>query len=254
MTAFYALIPAAGASSRMAADLPKQYLPIAGRPVLRHVLDTFAASTVAHLFLVVAPGDHQAQTVVRSMLRADGSPADGNAITLIHGGGATRRDTVRNGLVAMRSRMADDDWVLVHDAARPGLTPALLEHLMASLRDDPVGGLLAVPIVDTVKRADADGRSSETVPRDGLWLAQTPQMFRYGLLCDALAQDASFTDEASAVEALGLRPKLVIGSADNFKITVAADLIAAEALFARRRANDPAHPLTSISANAREPT
>ena len=252
MTAFYALIPAAGAGSRMAADLPKQYLQIAGRPVLRHVLDTFAASTVAHLFLVVAPDDSQAQAVLRLMPSSDRSPAIGDAVTLIHGGGATRRDTVRNGLAAMRSRVADDDWVLVHDAARPGLTPALLKHLMESLGDDPVGGLLALPVVDTVKRADADGRSSETVPRDGLWLAQTPQMFRYRLLCDALAQEASFTDEASAVEALGLRPKLVIGSADNFKITVASDLIAAEALFARRRVDASLQMLTSISATAQE--
>ena len=226
MTAFHALIPAAGSGTRMGADQPKQYLQVAGKPVLQHVLETFAAGSISHTYVVVAPEDRLAGAVLSAL--------PGSRASLVPSGGATRRDTVRNGLAAMRGAVADDDWVLVHDAARPGLSVTLLEALIAALRDDPVGGLLALPVVDTVKRADADGRSSVTVPRENLWLAQTPQMFRYRLLCEALAQDAVFTDEASAVEALGLRPKLVAGSADNFKITVAADLAAAEALFARR--------------------
>ncbi len=220
----------------MATEQPKQYLLLAGKAVLQHVLDVFDASAVRRTYLVVSPADQQARALVggRGPAASDGGgPA---RITLVASGGATRRDTVRNGLAAMRDQVADDDWVLVHDAARPGLTPALLAQLITRVADDPVGGLLALPVVDTVKRADADGRSSATVPRNGLWLAQTPQMFRYGLLCEALACAGDFTDEASAVEALGLRPKLVVGSPDNFKITVASDLVTAEAMFARRTA------------------
>ena len=207
----------------MGAGQPKQYLTVAGKPVLRHVLETFAATTaVAHTFVVVSAGDEAIAPLVQqpSSLAAQ--------VTVLRLGGATRRDTVRNGLDAMRTRVADDDWVLVHDAARPGLTVVMLEQLIATLREDPVGGLLALPVVDTVKRAGADGRSLGTVARDGLWTAQTPQMFRYGMLCQALAQDAAFTDEASAVEALGLQPRLVLGHPHNFKITLPADVALAE--------------------------
>ena len=148
--------------------------------------------------------------------------------TLLYNGGATRKQSVLNGLLAMRAQLSDDDWVLVHDAARPGLTPALIERLISEVRSDAVGGLLALPVVDTLKRSDADGRSEATVPRDGLWAAQTPQMFRYALLHRALGQASEVTDEASAVEALGLRPKLVEGSPRNFKITLPHDVALAE--------------------------
>ena len=219
MTAFFALIPAAGIGARMATGQPKQYLEVAGKPVLRHVLDTFAAATtIAHAFVVVAEDD---TTIDALMARAPHLQA---RVTLLRCGGATRNQTVQNALQALRATCDDADWVLVHDAARPGLTTALIDRLIAVLREDAVGGLLALPVVDTIKRADGSARSTGTVPRDGLWTAQTPQMFRYRLLCDALAQPGAFTDEAGAVEALGLQPKLVPGSARNFKLTLPDDL------------------------------
>ena len=219
MTAFFALIPAAGVGSRMATGQPKQYLHLAGKPVLRHVLDTFAASAaITHIYVVVAEDDTAIDALMAQVAHLQAR------VTVLRGGGATRSQTVHNALQALRAACDDDDWLLVHDAARPGLTTALIDSLIATLRADPVGGLLALPVVDTIKRADDDARSVTTVPREGLWTAQTPQMFRYRLLCDALAQPGAFTDEASAVEALGLQPKLVRGSARNFKLTLPDDL------------------------------
>lgn len=219
MTAFFALIPAAGVGARMATSQPKQYLQVAGKPVLRHVLDTFAASAaIAHVYVVVAEDD---TTIDALIMQAPHLQA---RVTVLRDGGATRAETVFNALQALRVNCRDDDWMLVHDAARPGLTTALIGTLIAALQEDPVGGLLALPVVDTIKRADGSARSIETVPRDGLWTAQTPQMFRYRLLCDALARPGAFTDEAGAVEALGLQPKLVQGSARNFKLTLPDDI------------------------------
>lgn len=219
MTAFFALIPAAGVGARLGANQPKQYLTLAGKPVLRHVLDTFAAcAAIAHAYVVVGEDD-----IAIDLLMAQ-APQLQARVTVLRNGGATRVETVRNALQVLRADCRDDDWLLVHDAARPGLTPLLIERLIAALRDDPVGGLLAMPLVDTIKRADAGERCIATVPREALWSAQTPQMFRYRLLCDALAQPGVFTDEAGAVEALGLQPKLVPGSARNFKLTLPDDV------------------------------
>ena len=219
MTAFFALIPAAGTGSRMAATQPKQYLPLAGLPVLRHVLDTFAAcAVVAHVYVVVSADDVSIDALMAH------APHLQTRVTVLRNGGATRAETVQKALQTLRADCRDDDWVLVHDAARPGLTTVLIERLIAELREDPVGGLLALPVADTIKRADAGGRCIATVPRDALWAAQTPQMFRYRLLCEALAHQGMFTDEASAVEALGLQPKLVLGSARNFKLTLPDDI------------------------------
>lgn len=227
MAVFYSLIPAAGNGSRMRAERPKQYLEIGGKPLLRHVLDTFfTTQSIAHTFVVVSDDD----ALIDPLLAQ--APQAVSRTTVVRDGGATRRDTVRNGLRAMAGQVDDDDWVLVHDAARPGLTVALVERLIDVLRRDPVGGLLALPVVDTLKRASADDRSLGTVARDGMWAAQTPQMFRYGLLCRALDQDAAFTDEASAVEALGLQPKLVTGSPRNLKITHPDDLALAASYLA----------------------
>lgn len=226
---YFGLIPAAGVGARMTADCPKQYLPLAGKPMLRYVLETFAASAaIAHSWVVVSASDGR---IIPALAAA---PELTPRISVLRNGGETRRHTVLNGLQALRDQIADDDWVLVHDAARPGLTPALIEHLLQSLRIDPVGGLLALPVVDTLKRGDADGRVRETVPRADLWEAQTPQMFRYGLLLRALEKAADVTDEASAVEALGLRPKLVVGSPRNFKVTLPHDVALAE-LFLRKK-------------------
>ena len=143
-----------------------------------------------------------------------------------------RADTVLNGLIA--SELEPDDWVLVHDAARPCLTRAHLQKLIDELRDDPVGGILAVKVADTLKRSDGALRVLRTEERAGLWYAQTPQMFRLELLTLALQQCKSVTDEASAVEAMGLFPKLVEGDASNFKVTYPADLRLAELLLRER--------------------
>ncbi|WP_020654640.1 2-C-methyl-D-erythritol 4-phosphate cytidylyltransferase [Massilia niastensis] len=213
-----ALIPAAGVGARMAAGSPKQYLDIGGKPMLRHTLDAFLSSAlIAHTYVVVSADDPFIDAIV---------PEQG--VTVLRCGGASRMESVRNGLRALAGVLADHDWVLVHDAARPGLTAGLIERLIQDTGEHPVGGLLALPVVDTVKRCVADDVS--TVPRDGLWLAQTPQMFRYRLLCQALdaATDASvITDDASAVEALGLAPKLVEGHPRNLKVTLPSDILIA---------------------------
>ena len=223
---YFALIPAAGVGARMAAAGPKQYLALGGKPMLRHALDAFLGSAlVAHTYVVVSPDDGQIDALL---------PAAG--VTVLRCGGATRMETVLNALRALEGTIGAADWVLVHDAARPGLTPALIDKLIAGVGADPVGGLLALPVVDTVKRA-APGALA-TVARDGLWLAQTPQMFRYRLLSAALgaAPDANaITDDASAVEALGLAPKLVEGHPRNLKVTLPADIAIAEMYLAHGR-------------------
>jgi 2-C-methyl-D-erythritol 4-phosphate cytidylyltransferase len=219
----FALIPAAGVGARIGAHCPKQYMPLAGKLMLLHVLDTFAATpAIAHVYVVVSGEDGY----IGDALSEAKHIAD--RVTVLHNGGATRHQSVLNGLLAIGGQLADDDWVLVHDAARPGLTQALIERLIDQVQGDPVGGLLALPVVDTLKRADMDDRAQETVPRNRLWAAQTPQMFRYALLRHALEQVADVTDEASAVEALGLAPKLVEGSPRNFKITLPHDVALAE--------------------------
>lgn len=216
---YFALIPAAGVGARMAADSPKQYIPVGGKPMLRHTLDAFLASElISHTFVVVSPADPQIEAI-----------APRHGVTVLRCGGPTRMDSVRNALRTLREQLRDHDWVLVHDAARPGLNAALIERLITTIGGDPVGGLLALPVVDTVKRA-GQGQLA-TVARDGLWLAQTPQMFRYRLLCEALAAatDAgAITDDASAIEAMGLEPKLVEGHPRNLKVTLPDDIRIAE--------------------------
>jgi 2-C-methyl-D-erythritol 4-phosphate cytidylyltransferase len=163
--------------------------------------------------------------------------AFGDKLALLYCGGPTRRDTVYNGLMAAKLR--DDDWVLVHDAARPCLGAKDFNHLIKETKNDAVGGILALPVADTVKKAAKDEagaqRVAATEDRAQLWLAQTPQMFRAGLLARALKQaPGSVTDEASAVEKLGLRPRLVTGSRENIKVTYPEDVAIAEAILARR--------------------
>ena len=215
---YFALVPAAGVGARMAAGGPKQYLALGGKPMLRHTLDAFLSSQlISHTYVVVSPGDTQIDAII---------PADG--VTVLRCGGASRLESIQNALRQLGEVIAAADWVLVHDAARPGLNAALIEKLITTVGEHAVGGLLALPVVDTVKRA---GAPVATVPRDGLWLAQTPQMFRYRLLSDALAAatDASvITDDASAVEALGLSPMLVEGHPRNLKVTLPADIRIAE--------------------------
>ena len=227
-TRYFVLIPAAGVGARMGAAFPKQYAELAGKTMLRHVLDTFAAhEAIMHTFVVVSGDDAYIADAVRDDAGQPG-PWLAGRVTIVRDGGDTRRQSVLNGLLAMRPQIADDEWVLVHDAARPGLSAALVDRLIAGVRDDEVGGLLALPIVDTLKRSDGGGRACATVPRTGLWSAQTPQMFRYGLLKKALEASADVTDEAGAIEALGLAPRLVMGSPRNMKVTLPGDLALAE--------------------------
>ncbi|NEX59799.1 2-C-methyl-D-erythritol 4-phosphate cytidylyltransferase [Noviherbaspirillum galbum] len=218
-----ALIPAAGVGARMGASCPKQYLPLAGKPMLAHVLLAFASSAeIDHVYLVVSAEDGFIDGMMADW------PALAGRVSVLRQGGDTRHQSVLNGLNALQDQLAETDWVLVHDAARPGLDTGLISRLVAALRDDPVGGLLALPVVDTLKRATVDGRVGATVPREAMWSAQTPQMFRYGLLRKALSEAAAVTDEASAIEALGLQPRLVEGSPRNFKVTLPHDIALAE--------------------------
>jgi 2-C-methyl-D-erythritol 4-phosphate cytidylyltransferase len=217
---YIALIPAAGVGARMAANGPKQYMPLGGMPMLRHTVDAFLSSQlIAHTYVVVSVDDPYIDTVL---------PADGR-VTVLRCGGASRMESVRNGLAQLHGVVGEDDWILVHDAARPGLNAVLIERLIARVGTHAVGGLLALPVVDTVKR-DVAGQV-DTIARDGLWLAQTPQMFRYPLLRNALAavtDPDTITDDASAVEALGLAPLLVEGHPCNLKVTRPDDVRIAE--------------------------
>jgi 2-C-methyl-D-erythritol 4-phosphate cytidylyltransferase len=225
MARYVALVPAAGSGSRLGADTPKQYLLLAGRPLIWHAIAALCAHpAISTVLVVLHPDDHRfAQHPWEEL---------SDRIVPLHAGGEVRAQSVLNGLLRAADRLADDDWVLVHDAARPCITQELLDRLIHTLRDDPVGGLLAVPVSDTLKRADDDQRIAHTEPRAGLWRAQTPQMFRAGLLRQALwgASLSQITDEAGAVEALGLRPKLVMGSDVNLKVTYPEDLRLAELL------------------------
>ncbi|MEI7917108.1 MAG: 2-C-methyl-D-erythritol 4-phosphate cytidylyltransferase [Methylophilaceae bacterium] len=222
MAKFHVIIPAAGSGSRMATVLPKQYVSLLDRPMIAWTLDTFlACERIASVHLALSPDDHhwQAHQIHHPKL------------SILHCGGETRAVTVLNTLKVLD--VDDADWVLVHDAARPGLTHELLDHLLDEVQDDEVGGLLAIPVSDTLKRADAKLRVASTESRDGLWQAQTPQMFRYGILKDALTKAGGKpTDEAEAVEALGFSPKLVTGQLRNLKITYSQDLALAEAILA----------------------
>jgi 2-C-methyl-D-erythritol 4-phosphate cytidylyltransferase len=221
MSEFHALVPAAGFGARMGNELPKQYLPLAGRPMIAHALETLCACPeLSTVFVVLAPDD--------TLFHCYDWSHCGEKLQPLYCGGDTRAESVANGLLA--SELEPDDWVLVHDAARPCLTQAHLAKLIAELRDDPVGGILAVPVADTLKRADDAQRIARTEDRAGLWQAQTPQMFRAGLLMQALQQCKAVTDEASAVEALGLSPKLVASESTNFKVTYPQDLLLAELL------------------------
>ena len=219
---YWLVMPAAGIGRRFGGQRPKQYAALRGRPVIA---------------LALAPllGDRRCAGAVVALAADDPYWPEVDAPDVILApGGAERSHSVRNGLGALAGRAAPQDWVLVHDAARPCLPAQDLDRLLSRLQAHPLGGLLAVPAADTLKRADAAGEVCETVPRAGLWRALTPQMFRYGPLCEALdrAHDAARlpTDEAQAMEWLGHRPVLVEGSAANLKITSGADLALASAL------------------------
>jgi 2-C-methyl-D-erythritol 4-phosphate cytidylyltransferase len=220
LPAFWVVIPAAGIGSRMRADRPKQYLQLAGRTILEHSLYCFLDHPqLKGLVLSLAADDPFWPT-----LACANDPRICRAA-----GGAERAESVLAGLLQLLELGAEaDDWVLVHDAARPNLARSDLDGLLGELANDPVGGLLAVPARDTLKRAGADGRVAETVDRSLIWQAYTPQMFRFAALhralADALVAGVAITDEASALEWAGQAPKLVEGRADNLKITRPEDL------------------------------
>ena len=226
------MVPAAGGGSRLGADRPKQYVSLHGRPILLHTLDRLASYPRLRGILVgIAADDSYWPTLNTSTPRLIGT----------YVGGEQRAQTVLNGLQALARHAGPKDWVLVHDAARPCLRHADIDRLLASVDGHADGGLLAVPLSDTLKRADSTGSVSETVARTGLWRALTPQAFPIAALRDAL--DAALragreiTDEASAMEYTGARPRLVPGHADNIKITLPGDLALAE-LYLREQENE----------------
>jgi 2-C-methyl-D-erythritol 4-phosphate cytidylyltransferase len=217
MSSHFALLPAAGVGARMGAEHPKQYLDIHGRPMIWHAIRVFDAHpAIARVYVVISPEDGWWDGYDWSAF---------SRLTVLRRGGATRAESVLNGLKSMAGEVGAEDWVLVHDAARPCLSRALLDKLLAEVDGDAVGGILAAPVADTLKREGEGGRIRETISRDKLWGAQTPQMFRHGLLTRALLQAGTgVTDEASALEALGLSPRLVESDLTNLKVTYPRDL------------------------------
>jgi 2-C-methyl-D-erythritol 4-phosphate cytidylyltransferase len=224
----YALVPCAGTGSRAGTELPKQYVPIAGRAMVAHTLDALArVPRIAATLVVLAPDDDLFERHVPAFARAVGSAA-----WIARCGGATRAMTVFNGLAELAAHgVQPHDWVLVHDAARCLVRAAWIDRLIDACEGDDVGGLLALPLADTLKQEGTDGRAAATLERKGKWLAQTPQMFRCGLLAHALkVAPEEVTDESSAIEALGLAPRLVRGSVENLKVTWVEDFEIAERL------------------------
>lgn len=214
----------------MGLDQPKQYCELAGVPMLRHAVSALCAHPkIVQVFVVLAVDDAY-------FTRYDWTPFDAK-LRPLYCGGVTRAASVLNGLRALDPMLQPKDWVLVHDAARPCLAQTHLDALIAALTEDEVGGLLAVPVADTLKRADPAARVIATAPRENLWQAQTPQMFQHGLLLRALESLGTDTptDEACAIEHLGLKPKLVASDATNLKISFAQDLHLAQLILDARK-------------------
>jgi 2-C-methyl-D-erythritol 4-phosphate cytidylyltransferase len=224
MSKIQVIIPAAGVGSRIGGVVPKQYLPLAGQAVIQHTLSVFLKSArVDAVHVIISPSDTYFQTLKIAHPKLH-----------VHScGGETRAATVVNALTVMSATSTAFDWVLVHDAARPCLSAELLDDLINTLIEDKVGGLLAIPLAETLKRSNASNKVQRTEPRDHLWQAQTPQMFRYQVLRQALNHFSQThteppTDEAQAVETYGLSPTLVVGHLSNLKITYPDDLSLAE--------------------------
>ena len=232
----FALVPCAGSGSRSGAAGPKQYEELAGRALVLWTLEALArVDELDGTLVVLSPGDTQF-----SALSAEGDAEAAAACWRANVGGASRAETVYAGLHDLLARGArEDDWVLVHDAARCLVHPDSIRRLIDECRDDAVGGLLAMPVADTLKHSDAHARVDATVPRERVWAAQTPQMFRIGMLREALRtgftrRDLQITDEASAIEAAGLAPRLVRGDFENLKVTWPEDFALAERLLRSR--------------------
>lgn len=228
---YWAVIPAAGIGKRLGADRPKQYLALGGKPILAHTLDRLRLHPrLAGVVVVISPDDRFWPRLTLA------SAASRLMVTM---GGAERCHSVLNGLLFLRETADAQDWVLVHDAARPLLRRGDVDALVDQLGSHSVGGLLGVPVSDTIKRAAPNGDIHETVDRSQLWRAFTPQMFRLGMLTAALQQTLAagdvVTDESQAMERAGHRPKMVEGHSDNIKITRAQDLALAEYYLSQQR-------------------
>jgi 2-C-methyl-D-erythritol 4-phosphate cytidylyltransferase len=235
MSRRFVLVPAAGGGARFGDRAPKQYALLGGRPLLACTIDRLREALAPELVAVALAGDDLHWN------RAIG-PREG--VLALRCGGRTRGETVANALRALAGTCEDDDWLLVHDAARPCVPRDALVRLATHLEHDAIGGLLAIPVADTLKRGDGDAdapRVLATVERAGLWQAQTPQMFRYGILVRAFADPGALdcTDEAQAVEALGLEPRLVRGSPANIKVTFPDDMTLAAAILAAQANESP---------------
>lgn len=225
----FLVLPAAGSGRRMRQELPKQYLQIHGKTLLQHTLERLAVLPgLERIVLATAAGDAQLDRVLTAL------PPGISKLLLVVEGGCERMHSVLNAVTALEGIAGPDDWVLVHDAVRPCVRLDDVRNLLSQIRDEPAGGLLAQPVRDTLKRADVDGYVAATLDRSALWLAATPQVFRHGILLQALRECAArklvVTDEAAAVEALGLPVRLVPGHADNIKITWPEDLALLAAL------------------------
>jgi 2-C-methyl-D-erythritol 4-phosphate cytidylyltransferase len=222
---YFALLPAAGNGNRFGGGKPKQYSRIGGKTLLEHSIERLAAGIpLARTYVALSAHDAWFESEVPA--RAE--------VTGLRCGGATRAETVANALRAIDA--GPGDWILVHDAVRPCIDGESLGRLLREVADDAVGGLLAVPAAATLKRSDERGRSVHTEPRDGIWHAQTPQMFRFSVLREALSRPGfeHATDEAQAVEAIGLYPRLIVGSRANVKVTYPDDLLLAAAIMSRQ--------------------
>ena len=227
MPKVFAIVPAAGQGTRIGDAVPKQYIPLRGKPMMFHSIEALASvARIGTVCVVLSPldrhwGEHD----------WSGFP---EKIEPMFVGGATRAQSVMNAMDGLRERVAKDDWILVHDAARPCIQKELVEQFLDELGDDPVGGLLAMPVADTLKSADENQRVAATIPRLNLWRAQTPQMFRYDLLRRGFDRRPDATDEAQAVESIGYSaPRLVQGENSNIKVTFAEDLFLAEMILER---------------------
>ena len=222
MPKVFAFVLAAGQGTRIGDALPKQYIPVAGKPMMFHSIETLASvPRVQRVFVVLSPMDRHWGGYDWSALP--------DKIEAIFCGGAARAETVSNSLAYLQDRIGADDWVMVHDAARPCIQKELVEQFLDEIGDDPVGGLLCMPLADTLKSSDENLRVAATIPRLNLWQAQTPQMFRYQLLRRGLERKPDATDESQAVESIGYSaPRLVQGENLNIKVSFAEDLQLAE--------------------------
>ena len=223
MENIHLIIPAAGESSRMGSTTPKQFSNFHGKTILEYVESIFSKLATIKTITIAL---NKKQKYIESL-----NCQFSNKTTLIDCGGSNRSETVLNALNIIGEDIQKKDWIMVHDAARVGITESLVNNFIQEVVDDEVGGILAIPALDTIKRVDKKQQIIRTEKRDEIWLAQTPQMFRFDLLNKALTSfKGNPTDESEAIEAFGLSPKIVKGSLVNFKITYPDDLMRVEKL------------------------